>query len=441
MKKIFLIVLLIIFYFLFFNSNTKIKNFDDKNLHFHLINKLSKFINFDFKLLNTKEIFSNNKKISYKQFSNDKLRYRFYLSQTKNNVFLISKDGAIFFFSKKKLFDKDIFELTRIETNLKTLIGKEYIAEYRSIIKGITIFNDEIFVSYLSNTNSCFSNAVAHAKLNFNKIIFSSLIKLNECKKIFNFSVGGNITKYKKNKLILTTADFDIPENLESYEKNDKIFLNEPSTDPQDNSSYFGKILSIDFATKKINIISKGHRNPQGLFYDSYNDLIFSTDHGPKGGDEINIDVNPTNKPIKNFGWPKSSYGVRYTEDNNFRDISCKQKHLFKAAPLCKSHKKYGYVEPVKYFTPSIGITQIIKLNDFNSNDHHELIVASMGYNREEDDMTLHSIKLNNSFQIVSHDKFYIGDRIRDVIDLKNGYILMALESSPSPSLGLVKLN
>ena len=104
MKKFFLIVLLILFYLLFFNSNTKIKNFDDKNLHFHLINKLSKFIDFDFKLLNTKEIFSNNKKISYKQFSNNKLRYRFYLSQTKNNVFLISKDGVIFFFSKKKTF-------------------------------------------------------------------------------------------------------------------------------------------------------------------------------------------------------------------------------------------------------------------------------------------------------------------------------------------------
>tara|TARA_B110000483_G_scaffold102633_1_gene125405 strand:+ start:539 stop:748 length:210 start_codon:yes stop_codon:yes gene_type:complete len=69
------------------------------------------------------------------------------------------------------------------------------------------------------------------------------------------------------------------------------------------------------------------------------------------------------------------------------------------------------------------------------------LIVASMGYDKEEDDMTLHSLKLNNSFQIVSHDKFYIGDRIRDIIDLKNGYILIALESSPSPSLGLVKLN
>ena len=32
-----------------------------------------------------------------------------------------------------------------------------------------------------------------------------------------------------------------------------------------------------------------GHRNPQGLFYDSENDILFSTEHGPQGGDEINL--------------------------------------------------------------------------------------------------------------------------------------------------------
>ena len=47
--------------------------------------------------------------------------------------------------------------------------------------------------------------------------------------------------------------------------------------------SFFGKVLEIDKKTKEYKIISKGHRNPQGLYYNKYRDLIVSTDHGPKG--------------------------------------------------------------------------------------------------------------------------------------------------------------
>ena len=42
---------------------------------------------------------------------------------------------------------------------------------------------------------------------------------------------------------------------------------------------------------KNYQIYSLGHRNPQGLFYDIENDYILETEHGPKGGDEINMIV------------------------------------------------------------------------------------------------------------------------------------------------------
>ena len=57
--------------------------------------------------------------------------------------------------------------------------------------------------------------------------------------------------------------------------------------------------------------MSIGHRNSQGLFYDQNKNVIWSTDHGPEGGDEINIIIKP-DQSYKNFGWPISSYGKHY---------------------------------------------------------------------------------------------------------------------------------
>ena len=64
----------------------------------------------------------------------------------------------------------------------------------------------------------------------------------------------------------------------------------------------------------------------------------------------------------KNFGWPISSYGKHY---GNLE----KNKLNYEEAPLYKSHSEYGFVEPVKYFVPSIGISEVKKLSKkFKSN-------------------------------------------------------------------------
>ena len=57
-------------------------------------------------------------------------------------------------------------------------------------------------------------------------------------------------------------------------------------------NSYLGKIILINKLNKDLGLFSVGHRNPQGLLYDKENDIILSTEHGPWGGDEINIIYN-----------------------------------------------------------------------------------------------------------------------------------------------------
>jgi glucose/arabinose dehydrogenase len=207
---------------------------------------------------------------------------------------------------------------------------------------------------------------------------------------------------------------------------------------PQNLNSLYGKIITIDLDTKKIDILSIGHRNPQGLFYDVKNDILFSTEHGPQGGDEINVNVSPKLNKIKNFGWAISSYGEHYGFDDGWSEKIKKETDLiddlYKVAPLNKSHKDFGFEEPIKYFTPSIGITEILKVKN-NKSDIHKLLVSSLGWNKEADIMTLHIIDFDNNFFEKNHEKIFVDDRIRDFIDLKNGSIIMTLDKSGSIAL------
>ena len=62
--------------------------------------------------------------------------------------------------------------------------------------------------------------------------------------------------------------------------------------------------MKINISDSNYEIVSMGHRNPQGLYFDK-NNLILVTEHGPYGGDEINlIETNKISKdePL-NYGW------------------------------------------------------------------------------------------------------------------------------------------
>ena len=74
------------------------------------------------------------------------------------------------------------------------------------------------------------------------------------------------------------------------------------------------KIIKININNGEYKIISMGHRNPQGLYFDKDNNFILETEHGPRGGDEINlINIREfNNNKILNYGWAISSYGEHY---------------------------------------------------------------------------------------------------------------------------------
>jgi len=123
-------------------------------------------------------------------------------------------------------------------------------------------------------------------------------------------------------------------------------------TNAQDLTNHAGTIirLNLDGSIPEDNpfikhesalaeIWSYGHRNPQGLSYDLKHHRLWEIEHGPRGGDEINLIL-----PGKNYGWPVISYGKEYW------------------APIAVgegTHRK-GMEQPVKVYVPSIAPGSLI---------------------------------------------------------------------------------
>lgn len=110
------------------------------------------------------------------------------------------------------------------------------------------------------------------------------------------------------------------------------IRLNRDGSIPKDNP-FIGKKDALP------EIFSLGHRNPQGLFYSMRESKLYNSEHGPRGGDEINL----VQKGL-NYGWPVVTYGREYY-----------------GPKIGEGTAKAGMVQPLKVYVPSIGPGSLIK--------------------------------------------------------------------------------
>jgi|ETNmetMinimDraft_33_1059910.scaffolds.fasta_scaffold12957_1 hypothetical protein len=352
-----------------------------------------------------------------------------YLEQTNSEIVLASGVGEFFSFEKKNIGSDNLY-LKRIKSNIKNLIRNEKFYSSRKNnfigIRDLLLLDNKFFFSFVKEqTNGCYNTSIMIAEFNLNYLNFSEFFSYEECLPYENMQQypyglghlslahsGGRMVSFKNEKILLTIGDLGY-----------KLLA-------QDKNSIFGKIISIDLQSKDYEIISMGSRNPQGLYYDENRNIIIHTDHGPIGGDEININFNLDNKIIENYGWPISSYG----------ETSGK---FYEEAPLHKSHKDHGFVEPVKYYTPSIAISEIVRMPvTFNEKFTNDFFIGALGFKSQidEGDRSIHHIRFNESFdQIIFNDVIPIGERIRDMIYIKeNNTVMMVLESIPA--IGLLKI-
>jgi len=148
-----------------------------------------------------------------------------------------------------------------------------------------------------------------------------------------------------------------------------------------------GSVFKI--SKKKMEKISTGHRNQQGILLFDRNTLITS-EHGPRGGDEINVIERGVD-----YGWPFVTYGEPYTQGD------------YVIPRETGTHK--GYREPVKVWVPSIAPTELIQLPKNGFGKYSGGI--AMGTLRE---MALVFMTFENG-KITSSEEVNIGARIRDL--------------------------
>jgi glucose/arabinose dehydrogenase len=169
-----------------------------------------------------------------------------------------------------------------------------------------------------------------------------------------------------------------------------------------------------------------GHRNPQGLFFDKEDNFILETEHGPQGGDEINlIEIDKLDKDkIQNYGWAISSDGEHYPGGKSDEEL----KETYEKYPLYKSHTEYGFIKPLKSFVPSIAISEIVKISE------KKYVVASMK------DKSLYFFEINEKRQVLDLKRVEVYERIRDLrFHGENNQLYLFMEDTAS--IGLINLN
>lgn len=150
-------------------------------------------------------------------------------------------------------------------------------------------------------------------------------------------------------------------------------------------------------------IWSKGHRNPQGITFDTKDGKLYTVEHGARGGDEINqLEAG------KNYGWPIITYG---------RDYS--------GAEIGEGTAKKGLEQPLYYWDPSIapGALAVYRGAMFPEWDGN-FIVAALKFE------LLSRMQRDESGAFVAEERLFEGEygRIRDVIVAPDGALLMVTD-------------
>ena len=342
----------------------------------------------------------------------------FYLSVLGEFVYVISGTGQILRIDKESL-NKDKISPVFISNNIGDLIkDPKHFDTFQNIpisgqisIKDSKIINQKLFLSFNKQVSKdCYNTSIISAELNTSYLFFEEFFTYDECISrerkgikpwFWGQQSGGRIIQINNQTILLSIGEY------------------RARTLAQDDKSVFGKIIEIDIFTKKYSVFSKGHRNPQGLVYVKSKNKIVSTEHGPYGGDEVNV-IEKGN----NYGWPISSYGRHY--DNTFK----------KEAPLYKSHSEYGFIEPVFHWgkVSSVGISQIEHLGV----DKYENDIFLVGSLRAK---KLFFFNMNKNYTKAKLIKtINIKERVRDIIyDKETESIFLSLENTPK--LSVLKLD
>lgn len=197
---------------------------------------------------------------------------------------------------------------------------------------------------------------------------------------------GGRVFVNGRDSLVVSLGDYHM--NGVDYE---------PGPVSQDDSSSYGKILRIGIKSGDQDILAKGVRNPQGLYIDEEG-RIWETEHGPYGGDELNLI-----REGQNYGWPYVTYG---------RSEGGEWPHRIRSHP--------EHVRPIYIFEPRTGISNLIRVKSRPEQWEGDLLVSALA------GLRLYRVRVREN-RVIHVEAIQVGERIRDLIQTDDGgFVLLA---------------
>jgi aldose sugar dehydrogenase len=159
----------------------------------------------------------------------------------------------------------------------------------------------------------------------------------------------------------------------------------------------------VNTPNAKPAIWSYGHRNPQGIDINPVTGEVWASEHGPRGGDEINIA-----RAGLNYGWPQVGYGINYN-----------------GQPLAERTHAEGVEQPAWYWDPSIATSGIafVTSDRYPELKNHLLVGALRGSKLEL--LEIYDNRVIRSMDLLTGDA---AGRIRDIRQGPDGYIYLGIE-------------
>ena len=259
--------------------------------------------------------------------------------------------------------------------------------------------NRLIYLSYAHGTPQANSTRVARARLDAEgdgaaltglDVVFETVPD-----KDTPVHYGGRMVFLPDRTLLVTTGDgFDYREAAQRLDNllGKIVRINADGTVPDDNPF-------VDRPDARPEIWTYGHRNPQGIVHDPVSGRVYMHEHGPRGGDELNIVVEG-----RNYGWPAISYGLDYS-----------------GAVITPYTELPGMEQPVVQWTPSIAPAGLALYAGAAFPDWSgDLLVAALA------DRNVYRVDLEGGAVVGQQTLFDEADaRIRDVRVGPDGYVYL----------------
>jgi glucose/arabinose dehydrogenase len=268
--------------------------------------------------------------------------------------------------------------------------------------------NNIVYLTYAAGTKAANGTQVARARFDGAALQDLQVIFKAMPLKDTDNHYGGRMAFLSDGTFALTIGEgFEYREKAQdlSTDLGKIVRLNDDGSVPQDNP-FVGQ------SSVRPEIYTWGHRNPQGLIFDAQSGRLYETEHGPRGGDELNIIV-----AHRNYGWPVITYGMDYS-----------------GAYVSPYTQRPGLEQPVIYWTPSIAPSGLAMYRgDKFPAWRGDLFVGALAFKH------LRRVHLDEHGNVVDQEEL-LNDlhwRIRDVRAAPDGYLYVCTDETDGRVLRL----